>query len=78
MDQRISIVVTVAALTGGLAWQAAALPAHPDRSGTDMIRVEGGCGRGWHPAPGGCQRNWDRSWPCYWVRTPFGLRMVCN
>ena len=45
---------------------------------TDVVHITGGCGRGWHPGPLGCQRNWDASWPCYWVHTPFGLRLVCR
>ena len=46
---------------------------------SNVIQIEGGCGRGWHPGPvGGCQRNWDASWPCYWVRSPFGLRLICR
>jgi hypothetical protein len=45
---------------------------------SDVVQVEGGCGRGWHPGPiGGCQRNWDPTWRCYWVRSPFGLRLIC-
>jgi hypothetical protein len=44
-----------------------------------IILVEGGCGRGWHPGPvGACVRNWGPSWPCYWVRTPAGPRLICH
>jgi hypothetical protein len=53
--------------------------AAPFDAPADVVQVEGGCGRGWHPGPiGGCERNWGPTWRCYWVRSPFGLRLICQ
>jgi hypothetical protein len=69
-------------LAGEVVRAAPAMPraiAVPFDATSNVIQIEGGCGRGWHPGPiGGCERNWDPSWRCYWVRSPFGLRLICR
>ncbi len=57
-----------------------AMPVAPQQSGSDVIRVAGGCGVGFHRGPlGGCRRNLTPNWPCWWVRGPLGRwRLVCH
>lgn len=39
----------------------------------DVVLVAQGCGIGWHRGPyGGCRRNLSPSWPCWFVRGPYG------
>ena len=77
-------VVRAAVYAAGLTIAATAAEAMPFAPGglaasPGFTQVEGGCGRGFHPGPiGGCTRNWDASWPCYWVRSPGGLRLNCR
>jgi len=49
-------------------------------AGSNIIQVAEGCGRGWHRGPyGGCRRNVSPSWPCWYVRGPYGRwRLVCH
>jgi hypothetical protein len=62
---------------------AQAFPVAPDVShSSNVIRVAGGCGIGWHRGPwGGCRPNYyyaGRSYPrCWWRPTPWGPRRVC-
>ncbi len=47
---------------------------------SDLVLVAEGCGRGWHRGPyGGCRRNVSPSWPCWYVRGPYGRwRLICH
>jgi len=46
---------------------------------SNVTLVAGGCGQGYHPTPYGCRRNLSPSYPCYWVRGPYGRwRMICR
>ncbi|MGB7256468.1 MAG: hypothetical protein WBD48_00150 [Pseudolabrys sp.] len=47
---------------------------------SNVTLVAGGCGQGFHPGVrGGCVRNLSPSYPCYWVRGPYGRwRMICR
>jgi hypothetical protein len=81
MPRRVAIAVVCAAVLAVATTAAETMPFAPGGlvAPSGFIQVEGGCGRGFHPGPiGGCTRNLDASYPCYWVRTPGGLRLNCR
>jgi hypothetical protein len=89
MKRCLAAAAMAVALTTGSAAQAFSLPAQPAPVQTDVQRVAGGCGLGWHRGPyGGCRPNvayyggWRyAAYPypgrCWWTVTPYGSRRVC-
>lgn len=53
-------LIAAALLGGALMGVVNAMPLGPlAADNTDIVRVAGGCGPGWHRGPfGGCRRNW--------------------
>ena len=75
-----------------LPFQVLPLPSQPTPVQSDVLRVSGGCGLGWHRGPyGGCRPNgygyygpyaaytYPGYYPgrCWWTATPYGARRMC-
>ncbi len=79
-----------AVLAAGSAAQAFPLPPQPALAQSDVLRVSGGCGLGWHRGPyGACRPNgafygygpyaaYTYPGRCWWTATPYGARRVCT
>lgn len=62
MRNQLALFASIAALFTFIAFSAQAMPAAPLKDGAtnsgQVIKVAGGCGRGWHRGPyGHCRRN---------------------
>ena len=50
---------------------------------SEVTKVAGGCGPGWHRGPwGGCRPNWRPlpgfGWRCWFRPAPWGIKKICG
>jgi hypothetical protein len=89
MKPFLAAAALAAIFAAGSAAQAFPLPSQPASAPSEVLRVSGGCGLGWHRGPyGGCRPNGygyygpyaGYAYPgrCWWAVTPYGGRRVCT
>ena len=83
MKKLLIMLATVGAMSAFAAVDSKAAPAGPVAVGTgsDIVLVAQGCGRGWHRGPRGrCIRNTAPGHgACWWRRGPYGRWvLVCR